>query len=138
MIADRRFAEIKVGDKASQSKTISESDVYLFAGITGDFNPMHVNKDFSRKTVYKKRLVHGMLTGSMISTVLGTELPGGSTIYISQELNFRAPVFIGDTLTAEVEVLEKREEKKIIVLNTIIYNQNQKVVVTGKAVVKKD
>ncbi|NPV92833.1 MAG: MaoC family dehydratase [Firmicutes bacterium] len=138
MVADKSFDDIYIGEKATHSKTISESDVYIFAGIVGDFNPMHVNEDFSRKTPFKKRIVHGMLSASLISTVFGTELPGGSSIYLSQEVVFRAPVFIGDTLTAEVEVIEKRPEKKIIIFYTRVFNQKGKTVVDGKAAIMKN
>lgn len=133
MVNDRSFEEIQVGDKASFTKTISEADVYGFAGITGDFNPVHVNEEYASKSRFKKRIAHGMLTASFISTVIGTDLPGANTIYMSQEVKFTAPVFIGDTLTAEAEVLEKRDDKRILTLKTTVVNQDGKVVVDGQA-----
>jgi len=136
-VNDRRFEDIKVGDKASFSKTISESDVYGFAGITGDFNPVHVNADFAAKSRFKQRIAHGMLTASLISTVLGTDLPGVNTIYLSQEVKFLSPVFFGDTLTSEAEVIEKREDKRILVLKTTVVNQSGTLVVDGQAKVMK-
>ncbi|MBI5546706.1 MAG: MaoC family dehydratase, partial [Deltaproteobacteria bacterium] len=95
----------QVGDKASMSKTVSESDVYSFAGITGDLNPAHVNEVWAKKSRVGGRIAHGMLTGGFISAVLGMQLPGPGTIYLQQSLKFTAPVRLGDTITAEVEVL---------------------------------
>ena len=128
-----RYDEIQVGDTASFSKTISEADIYAFAGITGDFNPVHVNEEFAKKGRFKKRIAHGMLSASLISTVIGTDLPGANTIYLSQEVKFTAPVYIGDTLTAEAEVVEKREDKRILTLKTTVVNQEGKLVVDGQA-----
>jgi len=131
------YEGISVGDKASFSKTISEADVSGFAGITGDFNPVHVNQVFAEKSQFKKRIAHGMLSASLISTVLGTRLPGANTIYLSQEVKFTAPVYLGDTLTAEVEVTEKNDKKKILTLKTTVVNQEGKTVVDGQAKVMK-
>ena len=133
MVNDRPFEKIQVGDKASFTKTISEADIYAFAGITGDFNPVHVNEEFARKGRFKKRIAHGMLSASLISTVIGTDLPGANTIYMSQEVKFTAPVYIGDTLTAEAEVVEKREDKRILTLKTTVVNQDGTLVVDGQA-----
>ena len=132
-----KYEDIQVGDKASRAKTISESDVYLFAGITGDFNPIHVNAEYAKESLFKERVVHGILTTGLISAVIGTELPGTDTIYLSQKVDFKAPVKIGDTVTAEVEVLEKKDAKHIILLRTTVTNQNDVVVIEGEAVVKK-
>jgi len=137
MVVERPFEEIKVGDKASFSKTISEADIYAFAGLTGDFNPLHVNEVVAARSRFKKRIAHGLLSVSLISTVLGTALPGAGTIYLSKEVNFKAPVYIGDTLTAEVEVLEKKEEKRILVFKTTVVNQEGKLVIDGRATVMK-
>lgn len=131
------YEEIQIGDKASFTKTISESDVYQFAGITGDFNPIHVNSEFANQTIFKERVVHGILTAGFISAVLGMKLPGSDTIYLSQKVDFKAPVKIGDTVTAEVEVLEKKDSKKIIRLRTIVKNQLDEIVIDGEAVVMK-
>ncbi|KOS68396.1 enoyl-CoA hydratase [Lysinibacillus contaminans] len=131
------YEDIQIGDKASFTKTISESDVYQFAGITGDFNPVHINSEYANQTVFKERVAHGILTAGFISAVLGTKLPGTDTIYLSQNLDFKAPVKIGDTVTAEVEVLEKKDRKKIIRLRTIVKNQLNVIVVDGEAVVMK-
>lgn len=107
MARNVRYEDIHVGDKASLSKTISEHDVYAFAGVTGDFNPVHVNAEFAKNSLFKQRIAHGMISAGLISAVLGTELPGIDTIYMNQELSFLAPVLYGDTLTATVECIEK-------------------------------
>ncbi len=137
MIKDRPFEEISIGDRASFSKVISAEDVDSFAEITGDRNPVHLDEEFAAKSMFKKRIAHGMLSASLISTVLGTELPGANTIYMFQELKFLAPVFLGDTLTAEVEVIEKREDKRILTMHTVVKNHEGKAVVDGQAKVMK-
>jgi len=127
--------ELKVGDTAKFSKTIAESDVYLFAGVTGDLNPAHVNEDYAKGTYFKTRIAHGMLSASFISTVIGTMLPGPGTIYMRQEANFLAPVKIGDTVTAIVEVAEIMADKKRVRLKTYCINQDNQTVVDGEAIV---
>jgi 3-hydroxybutyryl-CoA dehydratase len=127
--------ELKVGDTAKFAKTIAESDVYLFAGVTGDLNPAHVNEDYAKDTYFKTRIAHGMLSASFISTVIGTMLPGPGTIYMRQEVSFLAPVRIGDTVTATVEVAEIIAEKKKVRLKTYCINQENKTVVDGEAIV---
>lgn len=109
---------IQIGDFAVFSKTISESDVYLYAGISGDFNPAHVNAVEAEKGMFGERIAHGMLTASFISTVLGTHLPGPGTIYLGQELSFKRPVKFGDTIEAKVEVIERIVEKNRLILRT--------------------
>ena len=127
--------ELKVGQTARFSKTITEADIILFAGVTGDLNPAHVDEEYAKKTFFKTRIAHGMLTASFISTVIGTMLPGPGTVYLSQEVRFLAPVKIGDTVSAVVEIAEIRPEKKRIWLKTTCTNQDGTVVVDGKAVV---
>lgn len=131
----KNIQEIQVGDQARFSKTISESDIYLFAGITGDFNPAHVDRTFAENTFFKKRIAHGLLSAGLISTLLGTILPGPGTVYLSQGLNFRAPVYIGDTVTAKVEVVRLDVEKNRVILNTACMNQDGRVVLDGEACV---
>nr|WP_295969801.1 MaoC family dehydratase [uncultured Bacillus sp.] len=131
------YEEIFIGDTAIFSKTISEFDIYQFAGITGDFNPMHIDETFADTTIFKDRIAHGLLTGSFISTVLGMKLPGPNSIYLSQNFKFTAPVKIGDTVKAVVEVLEKIDAKKLIKLKTQVFNQNDVMVVDGEAMVIK-
>ncbi len=127
--------ELQIGLSARFSKTITEADVYLFAGITGDFNPAHVDEEFAKNTFFKTRIAHGMLTAGFISTIIGTMLPGPGSIYIRQEVNFLKPVRIGDTVTATAEVAEVMAEKKRVRLNTFCTNQNGEVVLDGQAVV---
>ncbi len=129
------YDDISIGDSASFSKTLSETDVYLFAGITGDLNPAHVDAVSAARGMFKQRIAHGMLTGSFISTVLAMQLPGPGTIYVGQTLNFRAPVFIGDTITARVEAIEKLEQRRWVRFRTTVTNQEGKVVVEGEATV---
>lgn len=137
MVDDIAFADIRIGDRSSMSKTISEFDVYGFAGITGDFNPVHINEEYAKTTCFQGRIAHGMLAAGLISAVLGTALPGAQTIYLNQELAFLSPVKIGDTITATVEVLEKVEAKHRLILRTTVVNQAGKTVIDGKAVVMK-
>jgi len=129
----RTYDQVQVGERASLTKTVSEADIYMFAGITGDLNPLHVNEEYAKTTMFKGRVAHGILTAGLISAVLGTKLPGPGAVYLSQTLRFTAPVRIGDTITASVEVIEKIEEKSRIRLRTICTNQEGKVVVEGEA-----
>ena len=127
--------EMKIGDHASVTKTVSETDVYLFAGITGDLNPAHTNEVAASKTMFKTRIAHGMLGAGFISAVLGMYLPGPGTIYMGQELKFTKPVHIGDTVTATATVAEIILEKNRVILDTTVVNQDGEVVIKGKATV---
>ncbi|MBM4272442.1 MAG: MaoC family dehydratase [Deltaproteobacteria bacterium] len=131
----KSMEEIHIGDVAEFAKTVSETDVYLYAGLSGDLNPAHVNEAHAQKTFFKTRIAHGMLSAGFISAVLGMQLPGPGTIYLRQELNFMAPVRIGDTITARVEVIEKNAEKNRLRLRTNCTNQEGKVVIDGEALV---
>lgn len=124
--------QIKIGDSASFTKTITESDVYTYAGITGDLNPAHINEVEAEKGIFKTRVAHGMLTAGLVSAVLGMQLPGPGTIYLGQELKFTKPVYFGDTVTAKVEVTEIIKEK-ILKLKTTCTNQKGEVVLEGVA-----
>ena len=126
----KKISEIKVGDQASFQKTITETDVYLYAGITGDLNPAHINEISAQG-----RIAHGMLTAGLISAVLGMQLPGPGTIYMGQELKFLAPVRFNDTILATVEVIEMNVEKNRIKLSTTCTNQEGVVVLSGVATV---
>lgn len=132
----KRIDELAVGNVASFQKTISESDIYLFAGITGDFNPLHINKIVAEDSMFSRRIAHGMLSASLISTVLGQHLPGQGTIYLAQEIKFNNPVYIGDTITAEVKVQEIKADKNVVILQTNCTNQKNELILEGKAVVK--
>jgi 3-hydroxybutyryl-CoA dehydratase len=131
----KTIAELRVGETARFGKTISESDIYLYAGITGDHNPAHINESYARGTFFKTRIAHGMLCAGLISTVLGNRLPGYGTIYIRQELNFLAPVRIGDTITAQAEVTEIMSAENRVRLKTDCINQDGIQVIEGEAVV---
>lgn len=131
------YADIKIGDTASFAKTITEGDVVNYAGLTGDFNPVHIDAEYARESLFKERIAHGMLVSGLISAVLGTQLPGANSLYLGQDLKFKAPVKIGDTATATVTVTEKRDDKRIITLKTTVTNQDGVVVIDGSAVIKK-
>lgn len=127
--------DIAVGDGASFAKTISETDVYLYAGITGDFNPAHIDEVYASQTFFKSRIAHGMLTAGLISAILGTRFPGPGTIYLRQELAFLAPVRIGDKIAASVEVIEKDPVRNRLRLRTLCKNQDGVTVLEGEALV---
>jgi len=137
VVVDIPYAKLKIGDSAEISKTFSESDIYNFAGICGDFNPLHIDSEAAAKSPFKKRVVHGMLVASLISAVLGTVLPGKNTIYLEQNLQFKAPVFIGDTITARVEVAELQPQKNVARFKTAVINQSGTKVIEGYAVITK-
>lgn len=125
--------QLEVGQKASFTKTVTEADVYNFAGVTGDFNPAHMNEEYAKKTAFKTRIAHGMLSAGFISAVLGTKLPGPGTIYLNQDLRFTKPVQFGDTITATITVDELIKEKNRAILKTVCTNQDGDVVVEGTA-----
>jgi len=124
--------DISVGMTAVFAKTITEADIVLFSGVTGDMNPVHVNQDFAQDTMFKGRIAHGMLTSSLISTVLGMKLPGPGCIYMKQDLRFLAPVRAGDTVQARVTVTEIIPKKRRIVCKTIA-TVGEVMVVDGEA-----
>ncbi|HEY6104023.1 MAG TPA: MaoC family dehydratase [bacterium] len=126
--------DYQIGEKARVTKTISEADVYAFAGITGDFNPLHVDAEFARRSRFGERIAHGLLTAGLISTVLGMKLPGPGGIFLSQTLKFVRPVRLGDTITATAEVTSWNPAKRILQLRTACTNQQEEVVVEGESV----
>ncbi len=123
------------GDSAEITKTIEQADVDAFAGVTGDHNPIHVDEAFAKTTRFGRRIAHGMLTASLISSVLANKLPGEGSVYLGQTLKFVAPVFPGDEITARVTVKEIREDKPIIKLDTVCLNQRGETVIRGEATV---
>lgn len=127
------FEELEVGQAAEISKTITEADVVLYAGLTGDFNPAHVDEVAAREGRFGGRIAHGMLTAGLVSSVLGTRLPGPGCIYVGQSLRFTRPVRIGDTVTARVEVTELRPEGRRVILRTTGRNQDGETVLDGEA-----
>ncbi|MFZ1037689.1 MAG: MaoC family dehydratase [Smithella sp.] len=135
MIAGKNIDQIKVGDTAEFAKTITETDIYLYAGITGDFNPAHVNEVYANNTFFKTRIAHGMLTAGLISAVIANQLPGPGTIYLKQDLSFLAPVHIGDTITGRVEIMELIPEKNRVRLKTTCSNQDGVIIISGEGLV---
>lgn len=125
----------KIGDSAQLSKIVRDEDIRIFAEVTGDKNPLHLDDQFASKTIFKRRIAHGILTAGLISAVIGSKLPGNGTIYLSQTLNFLAPVYIGDAITAKVEVLQVSKGGKRLRLKTQVINKNGTVVVDGEALV---
>jgi acyl dehydratase len=127
--------KLNTGDTAEMTKTIEQADVDAFADLTGDHNPVHVDEEFAKTTRFGRRIAHGMLTASLISAVLANKLPGEGSIYLGQTLQFVAPVFPGDTITARVTVKEIREGKGIVKLDTVCTNQRNEPVLRGEATV---
>ncbi|MFO8110411.1 MAG: MaoC family dehydratase [Thermoplasmata archaeon] len=143
-IPDKRRSELdaphtwnllEIGDVGTYRRTVTDADLRLFAGATGDTNPYHFDDTYAANGRFKKRIAHGMLVTGYISTVLGTVLPGVGTIYMEQNLKFKKPVYIGDTITAVAEVLDIHEKKPIVTLRTDCINQDDETVVEGEAVV---
>jgi len=128
----------KVGDVATVTKTITDDNIHTFANLVGDHNSVHLNDEFARKTRFGRRIAHGMLSGSLISAVIGEQLPGSGAVYLSQSLKFVAPVYPGDTITARVTVTKIREDKSILTLETVCEKQSGETVITGEAVVLVD
>lgn len=125
------YDEITIGQTANFSKTLTEDDLILFAAVSGDVNPVHLDPDFAATTMFGERIGHGAWTGAVISAAIALELPGPGTIYLGQSLSFRAPVKVGDTITVTLEVIEKKEAKKFITLSTLVVNQHNKTVAKG-------
>ena len=134
-----KFDDYKEGDSASCSKTITEADVTLFAGISGDFNPLHVNEEFAKTQMFGKRVVNGAFSSALISAVLGVHMFGAGALYASQKVVFKKPVYIGDTLTAVATITKKytKEGKsgtlQFLEVDTKVLNQNKEVVTDGEA-----
>ncbi len=129
----KTIQDINIGDKDTFTKTVTEYDIYNFAGVTGDMNPMHINHEYAKETPFGSRIAHGILALGFISTVLGTKIPGPGSIYVKQSCQFVKPVLIGDTITATVEVTEKDESKNRVYLRTYCTNQKGEVVLEGEA-----
>ncbi len=130
-----KYDDVKVGDTAKVTRTITENDIQVFGDLSGDYNPIHFNEEWASKTLFKGRIAHGILTAASISTAIGMHLPGAGTIYLGQSMKFIRPVRIGDTITTLIEVLEKIDEKKHIRIKTICTNQDGKNVLEGEALV---
>lgn len=131
----RTIEQIRIGDSAAFGKTLTEADVYQFAGILGNFNPLYVNKEFAAKTSLKKRVVPTMLVAGLVSKILGTQLPGNGTVHVSQEMEFLKPVFIGDTIEAKIEVTSIDGKRCRVSFDVTCTNQDGEEVAKGETVV---
>lgn len=132
-LSNYTYEDITIGQTASYSKLIEEQDIVLFAAVSGDVNPVHLDAAFAANTPFKERIAHGMLTGAVISAALAMELPGPGTVFVGQTLRFRLPVKIGDTVTVRLEVTGKKDRLKLVTLDCKAYNQNDKLVASGSA-----
>ncbi|MFZ3204264.1 MULTISPECIES: MaoC family dehydratase [Pseudomonas] len=126
------YDALEVGQTASYSKTVEERDIQLFAAVSGDRNPVHLDAEYAATTMFKQRIAHGMFSGALISAAVACELPGPGTIYLGQQMRFTAPVKLGDTLTVRLEILEKLPKFRVRVA-TRVFNQNDELVVDGEA-----
>ena len=127
--------KLKIGDSGTLQKTFTNEDVIKFSDISLDVNPIHLNDDYASKSIFKKRIVHGILVSGLISAVIANKMPGIGSIYLKQNLVFHKPVYIGETITAEVIIKDIRADKPIVTLITRCYNENKKTVIDGEAVV---
>lgn len=127
----KSFEQIEIGEKASFTKTITETDVYLFAGISGDFNPMHVDEEYAKTTEFGTRIAHGGLASSLLANVLGMKLPGLGTVALEVQQKYRLPVYFGDTVTITVEVVKKIERMKVVEMKLAWTNQHGKTIAKG-------
>lgn len=128
--------DLEVGMSASMAKTVTEADIVMFAGVTGDFNPAHIDAEYAAASMFKERIAHGMLSAGFISATLAMQLPGPGSIYLGQELKFKAPVLIGDTVRTTVTITSINEKRKIVVLETICSVAGKSVIV-GEATMMK-
>ncbi len=128
----RKIMDLKIGDQFSTTKKITDEVIRTFAELSGDFNPIHLDEEFAKTTMFKKRIAHGMITGALISAVLGNEFKEKRVVYLSQTMKFIAPVFVDDTVTATATIKEIREDKPIITSEMVCTNQNGETVVTGE------
>jgi 3-hydroxybutyryl-CoA dehydratase len=126
---------LSIGATASRTRIITDEDVRLFAQVSGDSNAVHLDDAYAAATPFKRRIAHGMLTASVISAILGNDLPGPGTIYLGQEVKFKAPVYIGDTITATVELIRYRDDKRIATFRTTVTNGDGVLILEGEAVV---
>jgi len=131
----KTIGELRLGESASSTKTIIDADIVAFADVSEDHNPLHLDEAFAKTTMFGGRIVHGMLVGSLFSSILGTQLPGNGSIYLAQELKFVKPVHLNDTITATVTIIEIIPDRNRIKLETTARNQNDELVVTGIATI---
>ncbi len=130
------FDELTIGQTCNYEKTVSEEDILMFARLSGDVNPVHIDEEYAKTTQFGGRIAHGMYTAALISAAMALQIPGPGGVYLSQTMKFKAPVKIGDTLTVTIEVTGKREGKNFVTLSTIVCNQHGKIVVVGEAMAR--
>ena len=134
-ITNITFDEIQIGDTASFTREVSDHDVALFAKVSGDYNPIHLDAEYASKTLFNKRIAHGMLTGALISAAIASTLPGPGSIYLGQNIRFKAPVFLGDTVTVQLKITDKNAVKPWVTISTTVVNQENKLLAEGEATV---
>ncbi len=132
-IENRTYDQINIGDSASLTRTITEEDITVFGILSGDRNPAHFDQEYAEGSMFKRRIAHGMISGALISAVLGMQLPGPGTIFISQTVRFRRPVYIGDTITVTITVTEKNDAKQRLIFDCQCVNQDGEVATVGTA-----
>lgn len=132
-ITNKTFDEIAIGDTATYTRLVTEREIQLFAAVSGDHNPVHLDPEYAATTQFGECIAHGMLTGAFISAAIAMELPGPGTIYLGQQLSFRAPVLLGDTLNVELEIIGKHDSKAWLTIGCVVKNQDGKKVATGEA-----
>lgn len=131
----RSYEEIELGETASFSKIITNEDVHKFASVIDDSNPLHLDPEYAKTTMFGGQIAYGMQTGALFSKLITDHIPGMKGVYLSQEIKFLKPVMIMDTVTARIEVIEKNDEKRRFTLKTTLYNQNDELVIDGRAVI---
>ena len=131
-----KINDLTIGMTCELRKTFFENDVVSFASLSLDTNPVHLDAEYAAKSIFKKQIVHGFLTGSLISAIIGTKMPGPGSIYLHQEMNFKKPVFLGEEVRAVVTITSIKEEKSIVYLQTNCYNPQNEIVVEGSAIIK--
>jgi len=134
-ITNRTYEELQIDESFERTHTITEDDLKMFAAVSGDHNPLHLDATFAATTPFKQQIAHGMYSGALISAAFAMGLPGPGTIYMGQNIQFKRPIFIGDTITVKLSVKEKLGKKNEVIFDTTITNQNNKVVVAGEATV---
>ncbi|NJL06012.1 MAG: hypothetical protein HC911_14115 [Chloroflexaceae bacterium] len=132
-IENRTYDQISIGESASVTRTITEADITIFGILSGDQNPAHFDQEYAEGSMFKRRIAHGMISGALISAVLGMQLPGPGTIFISQTVRFRRPVYIGDTITVTITVTEKNDAKQRLIFDCQCVNQDGEVTTVGTA-----
>ena len=131
-VTNTPYETLEVGQTASYSKIVEERDIQLFASMSGDYNPLHLDAEYAKETIFKERIAQGMLSGALISAAIACELPGPGTVYIGQQMSFQKPVKIGDALTVRLEILEKLPKLRVRIA-TRVFNQSDDLVVDGEA-----